>query len=880
MFRGKFKLHTILLSSLLVTCEQSDFHFDMSASPIRDIRENQKNSRIQMDENQLWIDGEAQPQLFGAELQYFRLRGGQGPNIPREKVLDLWNKALDRMVEAGMNVICFYIPWDFHEYEEGKFDFTGSVDQDKDGRPDFPSRDIVTFFKLIEEKGIKKIMVRPGPYINAEWGPLGFGAIPLWFHQKYGNVTHMKSAQGFPAKLYDYHNADLLRHTKLWFEALHEQVLKGLIGPDKPVFALQIDNETNFMWQPIYNVDYSAPNLDRYRFYLQHLYGMDLEKLNKAHGRQWKSWREISAPVRRGDNVAEDHDWYGFQDFSIFHYLKKIQSFWYELGVTHKEVLFTLAESYNAAPQGLIPHYAYRNHPATGMMTVNLYPKTFETPSSPLLNNPFKADHDVRFADASNDLYFPDAKKNEWVLGPEIQGGWWRGIPVSYKARQQTYLTTLGHGLKALFVYYFTEGDNWYGTWEKEQVQKLYQELRTSTKYKEMADHELGDAFWNDLRDNTHSKFFANLDPRWILGRSNDELNTLFFDAPLDNNAEARENFQGLKVLGDKIVKPYGAWLGKAVELTDDVVFIKDPAEHAPQVADGLDNVLVNTDWSAGLFAYLNHAGYNPQTHVFMGKAEEIPQARVWIRQDYVYADAKFVEAAKRHLESGGVIVNFLEDKLAEALGVAAGEKVSPAADIKHFHTREGYRRDSSLYTIERLPSTYARAYKQLPANCQSLLRLGDDAVAYACPVKGGGTFVQISASLHDIFNHNTYFEREDLEERNAFLRSTLARFIAPRLEVVGSKTSSKVSLFARRALAKEQYWLTLKSGHNADAAFKIKVSLAKSGQWSVKNVLTGDVQELSADELRNNGVGVRLGAHESTALYVERNEAIAKDGP
>ena len=46
-------------------------------------------------------------------------------------------------------------------------------------------------------------------------------------------------------------------------------------------------------------------------------------------------------------------------------------------------------------------------------------------------------------------------------MGPEIQGGWWKGIPVTTESRQQTYLTVLGHGMKAMFIYYFNEGQNW-----------------------------------------------------------------------------------------------------------------------------------------------------------------------------------------------------------------------------------------------------------------------------------------------------------------------------------------------------------------------------------------------------------------------------------
>ncbi|MBP7844189.1 MAG: beta-galactosidase [Proteobacteria bacterium] len=862
-------LSTIVTLSLSSCYEKSEFFSDINALPSSELGEMQRSSRVQIHNDQLWIDGEAQPQLFGAELQYFRLRGGQGPNIAREKVIQLWNKALDRMVEAGMNSICFYIPWDFHEYAEGQFDFTGTADEDHDGRPDYPSRDLITFFKLIQEHGINKIMVRPGPYINAEWGPLGFGAIPLWFHNKYPN-SHMKNAQGQSAKLYDYHNADLQRHTQIWFKTLYDQVLKNYVGRGRPIFAFQIDNETNFMWQSIYNIDYSKANVDRYRSFLQSRYLFNLDTLNKTYGLQLKSWQELEAPVKKGLNVAQDHDWYDFQDFSIFHYLRKIQGYWRDLGVTQREVLFTLAESYNAAGEGLIPNPTLRNHPSTGMMTVNLYPKTYEPGSNPLLNNSFKADHDVRFADDGNDAYFVNYEKNEWVLGPEIQGGWWKGTPVSPEARRQTYLTTLGHGLKALFVYYFTEGDNWFGTYEKTQVKKLYDQLRSTSKYKSIPDHELGDGFWDELRKLSQEKYFANSEPRWILGRSDEELDTLFFDAPLDNNADAREHFEGLKNIGTKLVKPYSEWMGKSKELTDDVTFIKDPNEQAPQKVEGLDNVLVNTDWSAGLYAYMLHAGYNAKTHIYNPKLQQLPRTKIWVRQDYGYLDPAFLESSKKHLEHGGVIINFLDDSLAKALGYEATGKEKAPDGPGQFRTRSGFGRGTQLYGIEKFPTTFARTYRNIPSDCQSLLRLGDNTVAYTCPANGGGNFIQISASLHDIYNVTQYFEREDFEERNLFLKTLLSSTTENQIDVATSKENSKVVIFARKAPDHNQYLITLKSGHKLDTELKMRLNFAQTGNWLVKNVFTGETQNLSGEELRNQGVGIQLKPFDSTVYWVE----------
>src|SRR5690606_30516615 len=125
--------------------------------------------------HQLHINQRPLPLIYGAELQYFRLRGAYGKNVDRSVVIETWRRAINHMKSVGMNAVSFYIPWDFHEVSEGVFDFNGELDLDGDGKADYPSRDLHTFIKMIIDAGFRSIMVRPGPYINAEWGFLGFG---------------------------------------------------------------------------------------------------------------------------------------------------------------------------------------------------------------------------------------------------------------------------------------------------------------------------------------------------------------------------------------------------------------------------------------------------------------------------------------------------------------------------------------------------------------------------------------------------------------------------------------------------------------------------------------------------------------------------------
>jgi beta-galactosidase GanA len=56
-----------------------------------------------------------------------------------------------------------YVPWNFHEPVPGKYDFDGQ-------------RDVEGFINLAANEGLH-VLLRPGPYICAEWE---FGGLPAW----------------------------------------------------------------------------------------------------------------------------------------------------------------------------------------------------------------------------------------------------------------------------------------------------------------------------------------------------------------------------------------------------------------------------------------------------------------------------------------------------------------------------------------------------------------------------------------------------------------------------------------------------------------------------------------------------------------------------
>jgi len=106
---------------------------------------------ITYDHYSLLIDGK-RVFIYSGEFHPFRLPSP-----------DLWHDVLEKMKAGGFNTICCYFDWDYHSPKAGVYDFTGIRDLDK-------------FLSLAAEAGLY-VIVRPGPYINAETDSGGF---PGW----------------------------------------------------------------------------------------------------------------------------------------------------------------------------------------------------------------------------------------------------------------------------------------------------------------------------------------------------------------------------------------------------------------------------------------------------------------------------------------------------------------------------------------------------------------------------------------------------------------------------------------------------------------------------------------------------------------------------
>ena len=96
------------------------------------------------------MDGKPYSVLSGA-MHYFR--------IPRA----YWHDRLLKLKECGFNTVETYTCWNLHEPREGEFHFDGMLD-------------IAAYVEIAASLGLN-VILRPGPYICAEWE---FGGFPAW----------------------------------------------------------------------------------------------------------------------------------------------------------------------------------------------------------------------------------------------------------------------------------------------------------------------------------------------------------------------------------------------------------------------------------------------------------------------------------------------------------------------------------------------------------------------------------------------------------------------------------------------------------------------------------------------------------------------------
>ncbi|MEE2569148.1 glycoside hydrolase family 35 protein [Pseudarthrobacter sp. J64] len=140
--------------------------------------------------------------ILAGAIHYFRVHPDQ------------WEDRLLKLQAMGANTVDTYVAWNFHQPKQ-------------DGAPDFTGwRDLGAFIDTAARIGLD-VIVRPGPYICAEWDNGGF---PAW----------LTGTPGIGLRCMD---PEFTAAIEAWFDELLPIIVPRQAAHGGPVVAVQIENE-------------------------------------------------------------------------------------------------------------------------------------------------------------------------------------------------------------------------------------------------------------------------------------------------------------------------------------------------------------------------------------------------------------------------------------------------------------------------------------------------------------------------------------------------------------------------------------------------------------------------------------------------------------
>jgi len=140
-------------------------------------------------------------QIISGEMHY--------PRVPRE----YWRARLKMAKAMGLNSVTTYTFWNSHESVPGKYDFNGQ-------------NNVAEFIREAQQEGLY-VILRPGPYVCAEWE---FGGFPAWLLEDPHTVVRSRDPKY------------LLPATR-WLHRLGKELAPLQLARGGPIIAVQVENE-------------------------------------------------------------------------------------------------------------------------------------------------------------------------------------------------------------------------------------------------------------------------------------------------------------------------------------------------------------------------------------------------------------------------------------------------------------------------------------------------------------------------------------------------------------------------------------------------------------------------------------------------------------
>jgi len=318
---------------------------------------------VKLDSNAILI-GNDPVFLFSSEFHYYL--------IPQKN----WDDELKNIKNVGFNAISVYIPWNFHEVEEYKFDFKS---ENKNLKKLF---DLCKKYKLF-------VYCRPGPRNSKIIQNSGY---PLWLFEKYdeildspvsGKDSSKKNQEKQKTPLISFLHPKYLEKVQIWYKKIFS-IIEKYQYPKGNIILIQIEDELLYDFDEMYfSYGFSQTNQNLYRKWLKHKYLL-IPIFNEIYSSNYKEYEDVLPPSPPLDlehskrEIFPYLEWLEFKENILSQYIEKLFDFINENDINLPMILNLWSYKSPISVNSLINTISqgkYRN-PVT--ISLNFYPIVFQ----------------------------------------------------------------------------------------------------------------------------------------------------------------------------------------------------------------------------------------------------------------------------------------------------------------------------------------------------------------------------------------------------------------------------------------------------------------------------------------------------------------------
>ncbi len=301
--------------------------------------------------------------LFSCEFHYYL--------IPQKN----WGDELNHIKKLGFNAISVYIPWNFHEIEENKFDFKSE------------NKNLKKLFDLCKKYNLYAYC-RPGPrssHMNQNSG------YPLWLFERYNEILDSpfskksqirKNQVNQKTPLISLLHPKYLEKVQIWYKKIFS-IIENYQYPKGNIILIQIEGELLYNFDEMYfSFGYSLNNQILYRKWLKNKYLL-IPIFNEIYSSNYNDFEDIlppSPPLNLEHSKMEILpylEWLEFKEYLLIQYIEKLFEFFNENDINLPIILNLWSYKSPISVNSLLNSISLKKFRNPFIISLNFYPIVF-----------------------------------------------------------------------------------------------------------------------------------------------------------------------------------------------------------------------------------------------------------------------------------------------------------------------------------------------------------------------------------------------------------------------------------------------------------------------------------------------------------------------